>query len=274
MGDLPDRADADRRQTMLFGGQDYNELGGTLGASQEDRTKTGYAWHAIVDNLSRLVIAGLLCLLCCMPAFAGFLLGLLWNRPEILLVAGAVGGLIAGPAFGTLYDACLMAYMGYPGRWWERYKKVFAREWKGCLVPGLIMGLILATTANVLMNLHEGTKMDSSVVVCMVILLVISCMILSYFWPQRMLLDLTFLQTLKNSWIMVVSHPLLALGSAAIQIGYWALMLILYPYSIVFLLILSAWLPVFLSVRVVYEALNKALELDQRFEKAKEEENA
>lgn len=252
---------------------DYNELGGTLGASQEDRHKTGYSWHAIVDNLSRLVISGLLCVVFLIPGCAGFLLGLMWHRPEILLLSGAVGGAIAGPAYGAMYDGCLMAYMGYPGRWWERYKKVFAREWKNCILPGVLMGLILATAVNVVMNLHEKTNMPTSVLVCMVILLLVSFLILTYFWPQRMLLDLDFRQTVKNSWIMVMMHPVLALGSSALRAAYWFLLLILYPYSIVFLIILSLWFPAFMNIRIVYEALNDALKLDERFEKAKSQED-
>lgn len=258
---------------MLFGGQDYNQMGGTLGAAQEDRHSTGYSWHVIIDNVERLIITGLLCVIFAIPGCSGMILGLMWNRPEILLVSGGLGFAIMGPAYGAMYDACLMAYMGYPGRWWERYCKVFKREWRHCLVPGAVMGLIIATVVNVFMNIHEGNRMDTSVIVCMVVLVVASFSILSYLWTQRMLLDLGLVQTVKNSWIMLMVHPVRGLGAAAFRIVYWALMLFLYPYSLIFLLLLSTWFPTFITIRIVYEPLNEALQLDQRFEEARSEQD-
>lgn len=264
----------DRQESyMIFGGQDYNQMGGTLGAATEDRHSTGYTWRVVVDNLSRLIISGLLTVVFSIPACSGMLLGLMWNRPELLLLAGGIGFAIAGPAYGAMYDACVMAYMGYPGRWWERYCEVFKREWRHCLIPGAIMGLIIATVVNVFMNIHEGNTVDLGVILCMVFLVVVSFSILSYFWTQRMLLDLDLMQTLKNSWLMFLMHPLLALGAAAIRIVYWALMLILYPYSLVFLLVLSVWFPALMTVRVVYGALDDALQLDQRFENVRSEQD-
>lgn len=259
---------------MIFGGQDYNQMGGTLGAAQEDRHSTGYTWHVIVDNLSRFIITGLLTVVFAIPGCSGMLLGMMWNRPEILLLSGGIGFAIVGPAYGAMYDACLMAYMGYPGRWWERYCKVLRREWKGCLVPGLVMGLIIATVVNVFMNIHEGHAVDLNVILCTVILVVVSFCILSYYWTQRMLLDLGLVQTVKNSWIMMIMHPVKGLGAAMIRIVYWALMMILYPYSLIFLLVLSVWFPTYMTVRVVYDSLDEALQLDQRFEEARSEQDA
>ena len=122
----------------------YNDLGGTLDAEQGDRSSRGYTWHQIVDNFSRLFVTNLICVLFLVPALTGFMLGSLWNRPQLLLLAGVLGGALAAPSYIAMYDAALMSYRGYPGRWWERYKLVFKREWKGSLVPGMVIGLIAA----------------------------------------------------------------------------------------------------------------------------------
>ena len=72
----------------LFGGLNYNDLGGTLDAEQGDRSSRGYTWHQIVDNFSRLFVTNLICVLFLVPALTGFMLGSLWNRfscsPEFL----------------------------------------------------------------------------------------------------------------------------------------------------------------------------------------------
>lgn len=119
----------------LFGGLNYNDLGGTLDAEQGDRSSRGYTWHQIVDNFSRLFVTNLICVLFLVPALTGFMLGSLWNRPQLLLLAGVLGGALAAPSYIAMYDAALMSYRGYPGRWWERYKLVFKREWKEVLFP-------------------------------------------------------------------------------------------------------------------------------------------
>lgn len=256
----------------LFGGLNYNDLGGTLDAAQDDRTSRGYTWHAIVDNIPRLFISNLICILFLIPAMTGFLLGMLWDRPQILLLSGVIGGAIAAPSYAALYDASLMAYRGYPGRWWERYKLVFKREWKGSLLPGMLLGLLAAMAANLVMNLQEGNRLPDMMLVSMIIVAVAALAIFTWFWTQRLMLDLSLVQLVKNSWLMTMMHPLVTLGAIALRVVYWVVMLILYPYSMVFLVLLGVWFPTFMTVRIMYNTIDRDMRLDERYEAAQQED--
>ncbi len=256
----------------LFGGLDYNNLGGTLDAEQGDRSARGYTWNVIVDNFPRLLLTNLLCVIALIPALTGFMLGSMWDRPQILLLSGAVGGLIAAPFYAAMYDAALMSYRGYPGRWWERYKKVLKREWKGSLVPGLVIGLLVAAVINIVTNLYEGNRLPEMMLISIVIACLFVLAITTYLWTQRLMVDLTLMQVVKNSWLMTMMHPLITLGAIAFRCVYWALMLILYPYSIVFLVFLGAWFPALMTIRIMYNTLDHDMKLDERYEQAQQEE--
>jgi uncharacterized membrane protein YesL len=254
----------------MFGGLDYNNLGGTLGADQEDRTSRGYTWRAIVDNVPRLFITNLICVIAMIPALTGFTLGSMWERPQVLLLSGIVGGLIAAPFYAAMYDAALMSYRGYPGRWWERYVKVLKREWRGSLIPGMIVGLIAAMVINVVNNLYSGNRLPDMMIICVVVMVVVVLAIYTYLWTQRLMVDLSLPQIVKNCWLMTMMHPLITLGTIALRAGYWALMLILYPYSLVFLVMLGVWFPAFMTIRIMYNTLDKAMQLDERYEQAQQ----
>ncbi len=256
----------------LFGGLNYNDLGGTLDAEQGDRSSRGYSWHAIVDNFTRLFLTNLICVVFLIPALTGFMLGSLWNRPQILLLAGVLGGALAAPSYIAMYDAALMSYRGYPGRWWERYKLVLKREWKGSLVPGMVIGLITAMVVNIVTNLHDGNRLPDMMLVSIVIAVAVALAIFTYFWIQRLMLDLSLKQIIRNSWLMAMMHPAVTLGAIAFRAVYWGLLLILYPYSIVFLVFLGVWFPSFMTVRIVYNTLDKDMRLDERYEQAQEED--
>ncbi len=252
----------------MFGGLNYNELGGTLDADQEDRTSRGYTWRAIVDNIPRLFLSNLLCVLAMLPALTGFTLGSMWNRPQVLLLSGLFGGLVAAPFYAAMYDAALMSYRGYPGRWWERYVKVLRREWKGSLIPGMTVGIIAAMVINAMTNLYSGNRLPDMMLVCIAIMLLAALAIYTYLWTQKLMVDLSLLQIIRNSWLMCLMHPLITAGAVLLRAGYWGLMLILYPYSMVFLVLLGVWFPAFMTVRIMYNTLDRDMKLDARFEEA------
>jgi hypothetical protein len=64
---------------------------------------------------------------------------------------------------------------------------------------------------------------------------------------------------------MILMHPLVTLGALAIQLAYWGLMLILIPYSSLFLIVLGFWFPALLSTTAIYGRLNEDLKIEERF---------
>ena len=256
----------------LFGGLNYNDLGGTLDSEQGDRSAKGYSWHMIVDNFTRLFLTNLICVAFLIPALVGFTFGSIWDRPQILLLSGVLGGALAAPSYIAMYDAALMSYRGYPGRWWERYKLVLKREWKGSLVPGMVVGLLAAMVINIVTNLYDGNRLPDMMLVSIVIAVLVALAVFSYLWIQRLMLDLPLTQILHNSWLLAMMHPAVTLGAIAFRVVYWGLLLILYPYSFVFLFFLGVWFPAFINVRIVYNTMDRDMKLDERYEAAQEDD--
>ena len=191
-----------------------------------------------------------------------------------LLIFGILGGAIAGPAYGAMYDAALMSYRGYSGRWWQRYVKVLKREWKGCILPGVAMGLLVAMIINILNSIMISGTVPNMMIISILVFLIAFMCIFTWFWPQKLMLDLDLKQLLKNSWLMTLMHPMKTFGAVALRLVYYVAMLVLYPYSLIFLIVLGDWFPSFMSVRIIYKTMDYRMNLDYRYEEALEEETA
>lgn len=259
---------------MAFGGIDYNQLGATLDAEKGDYDVRGYTWNMIVDNFLRLFVTSAISLVCMIPAAFGMSIGLMYYRSDFLLIFGILGGAIAGPAYGAMYDAALMSYRGYSGRWWQRYVKVLKREWKGCILPGIAMGVLVAMIINILNSIMISGTVPNMMIISILIFLIAFMCIFTWFWPQKLMLDLDLKQLIKNSWLMTLMHPMKTFGAVALRLVYYVAMLVLYPYSLIFLIVLGDWFPSFMSVRIIYKTMDYRMNLDYRYEEALEEETA
>ncbi|MBR2529220.1 MAG: hypothetical protein IKE58_12220 [Blautia sp.] len=250
----------------LIGGQDFEDLGGTVTSPIENREGVGHTWNIILDNLKRLIISSLLCALGFLPLATGIFFGFALRLPPLLLLAGVIGGAISGPAYGTMIDGILVAFRGLPGRWWERYTQVFRREWKNCLLPGMVQGLFLAMAVNVLMMVYDGRGLPPLMLLSLLVAALTLLAVNTWFWPQRMLIDLNLIQLAKNSLLMTMMHPKVTWGAVAVLILYWAFIFILYPYSSLFLVVLGFWFPSLMQITITYRMLNGELKIEERLE--------
>lgn len=250
--------------STFLGGQDFEDLGGTVTGKVYNGSGVGKLWNMILDNLPRLFVSNLICIAAAIPGVTGLLFGYLLQNPMLLLLSGVVLGLLLGPFYGAMMDGILTALRGFPGNWWPRYKLVLKRDWKSYLLPGLLTGLMAAMVLEVLMVRATGGELPMLMLWTTIIALVLFLMYSIYAWPQRVLLDLTFPQILKNCLPMFLAHFPTTLGALAIIVVYWGLMLILVPYSSMFLLVLGLWFPALMSTNVVYKNINRDFHIEER----------
>jgi uncharacterized membrane protein YesL len=249
---------------MIFGGQDFNDMGGTVTGKVDNGKGVGRVWGMIMDNTARFFLSNLICVVALLPLTAGILAALALRSPLLLMVAGVIGGAIEGPFYACMIDGILAALRGFPGNWWRRYRMVLKRDWKSDLAPGIVMGVFMAVVVDLLVIMNYGETPELGLfftILCAAILLVL----FTYLWPQRVLLDLKLPEIIKNSILMILMHPLVTLGALAIQLAYWGLMLILIPYSSLFLIVLGFWFPALLSTTAIYGRLNEDLKIEERF---------
>lgn len=221
----------------------------------------------ILDNLTRLLVSSLLCLVCLIPWAAAVLWAISRGSALELLGAGFVGGLLFGPAYGAMIDGMLYAVRDVPGSWWRTYRHAWKRDWKGNLIPGGITGVLAALAAYE--GIMLGTQPDFlpvSVYVCTGLALAVAMTVFTYFWPQRAFSDLKNRQILKNSRLMILMHPVTALKALLVELLYWAALIVAFPYSGIALPLLGLWFPALMALLIIYPQLNKDMKLEERLE--------
>ncbi|MCC8181842.1 MAG: hypothetical protein LIO45_02515 [Clostridiales bacterium] len=248
---------------MIFG-QDYNNLGGTTTGGPIEKKGFARFGEILLDNTGRFFAANTICVLCAIPGGILIASGVYQDNALVMLLGCLLAGVMVGPAFGVLTDAVLMGVRDIPGAWWKRYRMVWKRDWKGYLVPGLLLGVLVAVTANVAMGDWESGDLPLMLLVCTLITIVLFFAVSTYFWPQRALLDLNLFQIIKNSLFMCVIHPLVTLGVTVLQVAYWGLIATFVPRSLIFLIVTGFWLPEFVTVFLSYRALDQELKIEKR----------
>lgn len=221
----------------------------------------------ILDNLTRLLVSSLLCLVCLIPWAAAVLWTVSRGGALELVGAGFTGGLLFGPAYGAMIDGMLYAVRDVPGSWWRTYRRAWKRDWKGNLIPGGITGVLAALAA------YEGIMLGAqpdflpvSVYVCTGLALAVTMTVFTYFWPQRAFTDLNNRQIFKNSRLMILMHPVTALKALLVELLYWAALIVAFPYSAIALPLLGLWFPALMALLIIYPQLNKDLKMEERLE--------
>ena len=88
--------------------------------------------------------AGFLAFLGCLPFIIGMFFAVETHALLFMLLAGIIGGLIAGPELSAMADTVLRSLRDEPGYWWETYRRVWKRNARESLVPGMLTGLVLS----------------------------------------------------------------------------------------------------------------------------------
>ena len=108
--------------------QNYDKPG--PGVERDTPRKTGLA--RIVEVLSRDFFpfwkASLLLLLSCIPLVLGVHITLLNSNAVLMLLASALGGMIAGPQLCGIADTILRSLREEAGFWWHTYSQAWKRN--------------------------------------------------------------------------------------------------------------------------------------------------
>lgn len=240
------------------------------GVSPDAPRKKGVA--RLVEILSRdldgIFFSGLLALLACVPA--AVLIGLaLWlgSLPLCLLAAVAAGWLV-GPALTGLHDTILRALRDEPGYWWHTYKRVWKQSLRSSLVPGIVFTVLWALLAWSAFVLPQMTEISVSFAGILLLDAVLLLTLGSYFWMQNALFECSAFQKLSNCMRMFLGFLPQTLLSAAVQSGYWLLMVFLIPRCAFVFLLTGLWVPCLSAVFAVYSTMESTLHLEEQIHDA------
>lgn len=226
--------------------------------------KTGFArlWEVLLRDGSAFFRAGALALASALPFFAGVGLALRTGALSIALASGAAGGLLAAPQLAGLADAILRSLRDEPGYWWHTYRRVWRRNAKASLLPGALFGALFAAQLLGLTAQLDGDLADIKMLAVSLLGLVVSAGLFTFTLPQVVLLELPTLTILKNALLLFAVSMPQSLAAVLIQLGYWAILLWFWPYTLVFVLLLGLWAPLLCSQLVIYSSLDRLLKIE------------
>ncbi len=247
---------------MLFGRSEFMPEG--AGVRPDTPRKKGIARLAEIlgRDLDGIFLSGVLALLACVPAAAAVGLAIWMGSLPLCLLAACCTGWLAGPALTGLYDTILRALRDEPGFWWHTYKRVWKQNFKSSLLPGMVFTALWALVGYAAFALPRMTDASSGFALLLLLDAVLLLTLGSYFWMQSALFESSISKKLSNCVRMFLGFlPQTAL-SAAFQLGYWLLMVVLIPRCAFVFLLTGLWVPSLLALMAVYAPIEKSLHLE------------
>ena len=196
--------------------------------------------------------AGFLAFLGCLPFIIGMFFAVETHALLFMLLAGIIGGLIAGPELSAMADTVLRSLRDEPGYWWETYRRVWKRNARESLIPGMLTGLVLSMQ---IFTLFHMSVISAGIVTWVLLILsfVVTLGLESYIWPQIALLDLPLYGILKNSLLLFLGYLPRSLGAIAIKAVYWGAILLFFPLTTIILPFTNFWLPMLPALLCIYQ---------------------
>ena len=140
-----------------------------------------------------------------------------------------------------------------------------------CVLSVLTAGVMLAMQVFLFFILLEtGTSSPSWVAT--IVGFFITLGLTFYIVPQLALVDLPLLGILKNSLLLFIAYFPRTLGSMLVMGGYWALYLLFYPLSPLVLVVTNFWLPVSITLLILYIPLDKSFHIEENIKKIREDQ--
>lgn len=208
--------------------------------------------------------AGLLALPGMVLLFAAVQLALANAAPALLLLCIPIGMLTA-PAIAGAADTVMRSRRDEVGWWWwDTYKAVYRRNFVPSLLPGAIGGLVTAIQIYCLYYLSTLTDVSGEFLMLLIAVTVFTGLAQFYF-PMMVTMELPFYALVRNCFVLLLSHPLLSLAAALVQVVYYGLMITWFPLTLVILVLTSVWLPMLLSCSMLYGVLDKHLNLTESY---------
>lgn len=241
--------------------KDYNEAARQVGFNRYKQLLSAHFGDWFKVNL--LTVLGAL------PLAAGITLSILSSSILVLIPCSLLGGMLFGPFLAGMYDAVLQGMRDDPHHWWENYRRSWKQNFKSSLLPGAILGLFLGMYAFMgMLLLWAETVPTARTVAAYLLSGLLLIWICTLYWPQLVLFEQRNLDRIRNMVLFSAKYPWKVLKCSLLQLGYWGIYLLFAPWTLLLIPVLSIWYIAFLSMHLIYDQMNKELEIEERFSEA------
>ena len=233
--------------------------------------KIGRFFRLLSQNGRGIMASGFLTGLSSAVYILAMALAIKYRALIFMLIGAPLGGLVLMPQLVGTADTIFRAMRGEAGFWWENYKRAWKRNFRACVAPGLLMGLVFGFQ---LMMLRQGNSEDTGVVIAVAMLVVVALCTAIAKWTvlQIAVVDLPIGRLLLNSIVLSSNHPIKTLVLTVLEIVYWLFIVVAYPFSLLFYVLFNFWLTMLITVLTLYKPMNETFGIEKAVEEQKERE--
>jgi len=233
----------------------------------ENERQTGfYRYRQLISvrfgqwwKISLLTLAGFT------PLAAGIFYAVASTSLLVLIPCSLLGGMIAGPFLAGMYDAVLRGLRDDPLPWRDAYRLSWRQNWRGSLLPGALLGLVLGAYSFMAMLFWWAERSPSLGTVALYLFALLAVLILNMlYWPQLVLFQQKSSIRLRNCLLFCIKYFWRVLGVGSLQLGYWSIFVLFAPWTLILLPILGVWYILFLSQFLIYDQMDAAYQIEER----------
>lgn len=234
----------------------------------ENERQTGFLRYRQVlgNRFGRWWKVNLLTLLGFLPLAAGIFFAIAASSILVLLPCSLAGGMIAGPFLAGLYDGVLRGLRDDPLPWREAYARSWRQNWRSGMALGAILGLLVGLYAFMGTMLFWWAEVRPGLGTVALYLLGAALILgfQSLLWPQVVLFRQKAALRLYNACLFFLLHFWRVMGAGALQLAYWAVLVLFAPWTLLLLPVTGVWYIVFLSQFLLYERMDEAFGIEKQ----------
>ncbi len=250
------------------------------GVDKNTPRKTGILrfFEVVGRDLTGMFLASFLACLGFVPGICIVLFGFASGSLVVMAAGAVIGGAIAGPCLAGVYDTVLRALRDEPGYWWSTYRRAFRQNWKSSILPGIFYGLIITLQVSLVYFCvtmpARGVQVGTGIWVGAILNLIVFHMLFTYMWPQVVLLNQPFHQTLVNSLLCMLGFLPHALAASLLQIVFWGIVILTMPLGVVLMVLLGFWFTTEICCQMITGDLERVFHVEAQIRAKKDAELA
>ena len=250
------------------------------GVDKNTPRKTGILrfFEVVGRDLTGMFLANFLACLGFVPGICIVLFGFASGSLVVMAAGAVIGGAIAGPCLAGVYDTVLRALRDEPGYWWTTYRRAFRQNWKNSILPGIFYGLIITLQVSLVYFCvtmpARGVQVGTGIWVGAILNLIVFHMLFTYMWPQVVLLNQPFHQTLVNSLLCMLGFLPHALAASLLQIVFWGIVILTMPLGVVLMVLLGFWFTTEICCQMITGDLERVFHVEAQIRAKKDAELA
>lgn len=231
------------------------------------RRLTGFPRYTEVleRNFKKFMFTNLMTLAGFLPFAIGAVWAILSSSLLVMILAGIIGGIFAGPALSCMYDAVFRGLRDAMPHCWKDYRHAWKQNWRQSVLPGILFCLLIGVDIFMAMLFWWSASFPGlgTIAIYLFSLLIVT-MWFSVSWPQTALFEQSFRQNARNCLLFILRYFPRVFGASLLQVLYWAVIVLFLPWSVVLLPLIGFWFILYTANFLLYNTFNDAFQIEEQ----------